>query len=198
MPSDDSKVINVEPGVLKQAEVLDTYLGPFTGDVLVQSVRLFPDFSLLRNTNLYIKPDFDMIVGGINSDGEPSVHIGLNNTAISSGVRARIMKRFELPSELDEAPKGLFVPFILAHELGHVMQADSSFVSNFGYMDDTVYSPEDDYAQYVESDHEVNADYIASYVVSHTDLGRQLLHLLPSYPPSMWREWGSAHRVIEL
>lgn len=132
-------------------DVLNKYLGVFCGDVYATALEMFSEFSLLERTGIYINPDLSIIVGGINEDGEPSIHIGAKDKVITAGLKRRIIRRFGLPPGLLEiAPQGLFLPFVLAHEIAHVMQEDPQFPAKFGEIDRTVYKPEEDYSKYVE------------------------------------------------
>lgn len=143
------------------------------GSVYLTALEQYSGFSFLQSADVEFHPDIDRFVGGLDADGKPVAVLGLSDDVVTPRLRARIIKRFGLPEEdLAIAPAKLFKPFIFAHELGHIVQADPEFRKLFGEMDATVYDPDENYARYVESDHEANADYIAAGIVAHSELGR--------------------------
>lgn len=186
-----------EPEKLNLADELDAKVGLYMGDTLLTAFKLFSNFELVQSVRIEFRKDLDVFVGGVDSLAEPVVALGLNNSLVTDGLRSRIIKRFGLPTKLFDAPASLFRPFIFAHELGHVAQADPKFRELFGEIDKTVYDPSDNYAAYVESDKEANADYIGSMIVAASQLGLAARYSPPKQDPPQWRDWAREHRVID-
>lgn len=177
------------------AEHLERYVGPYCGDVYDTAQRVFPDMSILRRTGVLINSKFKGMAFGFSDAGDPYVFIDHDDSIVGRGLRNRIIKRFDLPADLIKAPRSLFLPFVLAHELGHAVQHDGNFSTYFGEIDHTEYSPTVDYDAYVQSDKETNADYIAAVIVSRSRLGQEAGMLPPYQPAHQWREWAQARQL---
>ena len=177
------------------AELLDTTISPFMGSVFLTALDEYHQFKLLQSVEINFLNDFDRFVGGVNADGKPMVVLGLNHEVVTPRLQSRIIRRFGLPFSAEDAPPNLFKLFVFAHELGHVIQADSKFKELFGEIDDTTYQPEVDYERYVESDHEANADYIAATIIAKSEVGIATKYEAPSQSPIKWREWAAEHKI---
>lgn len=178
------------------ANILDTRVAPFMGSIFLTALNEYPQFKLLQSVQIKFANDFDRFVGGVNPEGKSMVVLGLNHDIVTPGLKSRIIKRFDLPSNFENAPTNIFKLFILAHELGHVIQADPKFSEVFGEIDHTVYQPEEGYARYVESDHEANADYIAATIIAKSEVGKSANYSPPDKPPMQWKDWAREHPVI--
>ncbi len=178
------------------ADLLDGQISLYAGSVFLTALDIYSQFELLQSTRIILLNDFDRFVGGVNKDGQPVIVLANNHEIVTPGLKSRILKRFVLPSNLKNAPTGFFKLFIFAHELGHVVQADPQFQSVFGEIDNNVYSPEEDYVRYVESDHEVNANYIAATIIAESVVGKTARYNRPDKPPMQWKDWANEHRVV--
>lgn len=177
------------------AEHLERYVGPYSGDVYDTAQRTFPYIQTLQKTGVLINSEFKGMAFGFNNEGNPYVFINHDDSIVGKGLRNRIIKRFDLPPDLTTAPRGLFLPFILAHELGHAVQHDENFSTYFGDIDQIAYSPVDNYDAYIQSDKEVNADYIAAVIMANSKLGQSVNLLPPSEPYVAWRQWGDRKKL---
>jgi hypothetical protein len=168
--------------------------GVFYGDIFFTCARIFPTLLLLEQTRFEFVRKSKVIVGGLDSAGNPVVHMGQGET-VEGGARQRLVRRLGLPIEPIASYNGIFKRIIFGHELGHVLQADEDFVNVFGEIDQTTYSPEDDYSKYVNSDKEVNADYISAKLFGHSALGSQLGYQPPDETPKQWRQWAASRQL---
>lgn len=194
MTSNKEQLLAVEAGH-KTADILDKHLGPFCGSIYLTALGLFPTFNTIREAPVHLSSVSDVMAGGVNPSGQVSIHIGLREKAVTPALRSRIVKRFGLPPHLTEAPARLFLPFVLAHEIGHVIQADSEFESYFGHIDSATYVPEESYDAYINSDRELNADYIAALIVGNSELGAETGYDPPTQALEEWRDWGDLNRI---
>lgn len=178
------------------AESLDQHVGPYYGDILLTADKFFHQFQLLQQTTVIADSDSNYISGGLGGENhdQPMVHLGTKGP-LSQAVRDRLKNRLNLPADADDAPDEIFMRFIFAHELGHVIQSDPMFETYFGQIDMNTYAPEAGYSQYVNSDKEANADFIAAVLIGASDLGRELEIKEPGITPDKWRDWAAAHPV---
>jgi hypothetical protein len=181
--------------VQETSEALEFYVAPFCGDVFKSAVDKFPTFEILLSVPVYLDPESAFVSGGLNANGDIGIWIGQAEGLITTSMKSRINERFKLPYDVLDQPDILFMPIILAHELGHVIQADPQFEGIFGKIDTNFVSPEADYEGYVQSDLELNADYIAALIVGDTSFGSFVGIESPRDPPQSWREWGIVHPI---
>ncbi len=179
------------------AEAVDYYVGRWCGDIYLTALDLFSRVKLLRETPIYLRDDLDIISGGLNRDGDPGIWIGLQERTLTSSMKSRVIERFDLSNDYFIAPNYNFMPFIFAHELGHVIQADRSFERIFGAINNELLIPETNYAAYVNSDVELNADYIAAVIVGNSEYGIEAGFMPPAEEPLRWREWAATHPIPE-
>jgi hypothetical protein len=177
-----------------RCDLLSQYVNPLAGDIYRSALICFDRFSALRKATISINPRSNYISGGFNIDGELEIHIGTEESAINPRIKSRIEERFGLP-ENQGFPDNLYRLFVLAHEIGHVIQKDPLFAEFYGDYDKTIYEPEEDYATYANSDNEVLADYIATQILSNSQLGAVFGIMPPSEEPHAWRQWGELNRI---
>jgi len=178
--------------IVKTAEGLNSF-GAHYGDILLASERLLPDLTIIRKTR-FVKNQSNILAGGLDGNGNPVVHLGLGG-GLTQGVRERIVSRHELSVHPQAKYDEIFQRIIFGHELGHVLQADDSFEAVFGAIDKTTYRPEAGYAAYINSDKEMNADFISAYLLGNTALGQSLEFSPPTHNPIEWREWAQTRRL---
>ncbi len=169
-------------------------VGLFYGDILFTCARIFSSLKLIEDTRVEFDKKSDLIVGGLDSDGKPVVHLGLKGL-LTQQIRDRLVRRIELPVDPVSKYDDLFRRVIFGHELGHVLQADERYSEIFGQIDRTTYVPEEDYLRYVNSDKEANADYVAASILGNSALGTQLEYSPPVQTPEKWREWAETRRI---
>jgi len=179
---------------LSKAAASLSALGPYYGDILLASERIFPHLKIIRRTKIE-KNNSKIIAGGLDSNGEAVVHLGFGGD-VPQPVRDRLVSRLGLPIEPHQENDGILQRIIFGHELGHVLQADDSFEDTFGPIDKTTRIPELGYYSYVNSDRELNADFIAAQLVGNSALGQILRISPPAQAPSQWREWAETRRII--
>jgi len=175
---------------------LDASLGFCGSDIYFTGLSLYPDFKMLRTAFIYTKEDQDAVV-----DDNGNLHFGFREETLTARLKSRFIERFDLNRFCSQGSGITFAPFAFAHELGHVIQFDPNFNAYFGPIDQHLILPKDDYSLYVESDLELNADYIAAAIVGNSNFGRELGFVPPSEEPIRWRDWGLRHpvtRTIEL
>jgi hypothetical protein len=177
-----------------RCDILSDLINPYAGDVYRSALICFDRFSILRESKITFNANSNYISGGLNAYGEPEIHIGTEASAITPRMKSRIDERFGLP-EGQDFPDGLYKLFVLAHEIGHVIQKDPLFSKFYGDYDTTVYSPEKDYPKYANSENEVLADYIAAQILSNTELGAALGMSPPTEEPPEWRQWGEQNHI---
>ena len=168
-------------------------IGVFYGDMLFTCARIFPTLVSIEDTRIEFDSTSGVIAGGLDSARERVVHMGLGEV-VEAGVRQRLVRRFGLPIDPTPAYNKIFRRIILGHELGHVLQADKSFKSVFGEIDQRTIIPEDGYLPYVNSDKEMNADYIAAQILGNSALGTQLGYAPPEESPPNWRHWAATRQ----
>lgn len=177
------------------AEVLDYYLGRFCGDIYLTALDLFSRQTYPREATIFIRDDLDYISGGSNPDGDIGIWVGTQPNTITKNMRSRVNERFKLSTvqQLEE----IYLPFILAHEIGHTVQRDPRFKDIFGPSEDDYVEPEDDYESYVNSHDELNADYIAAVIVGNSELGKTIGFMPPQEAPNAWWCWADQHPIPE-
>ncbi len=180
----------------RNADIFNHYLSAFHGDVYLTAINCFPDFTFLRDVSVVIDPNTSILAGGVVGDNEPRVYIGTQPGTVTPQMKTRILERFQLHPDLAEMPYEAFGAFIFAHELGHVLQDDPQFERFYGDgLNEVRPDPKKDYAGYVESPRETNADFIAAEIIANTDLGRMIGFMPPVEGPSEWKEWAAQHPV---
>lgn len=176
-------------------EALDSCVAPYCGDIYYTSLDLFPGFSLLRTVLFRVQEDFRGITSAVFDNGEAGIWVSQHKNFVTDSMKTRVVERFHLPSSWLSAPDSALLPFMFAHELGHIAQAEPVFQKYFGPFYDEWVDSKKDYAGYVNSDEEVNADYLAAVIVGNSQFGRETNFMPPKEPPSEWREWGKVHGV---
>lgn len=177
------------------AETLDYYLGQYCGDIYLTALDLFARQTYPREATIYLRDDLDYISGGSNPDGDIGVWVGTQPNTITNNMRSRVNERFKLRPE--QQLEEVYLPFILAHEIGHAVQRDPTFKAIFGTSGDDYVEPEDDYESYANSHDELNADYIAALIVGNSELGKALGFMPPTESPLDWQVWAKEHPIPE-
>jgi hypothetical protein len=177
------------------AEVLDYFLGQHCGDIYLTALDIFSRQTYPRETTIFLRDDLDYISGGLNQDGDIGVWVGMQPNTVTKNMRSRVNERFRLLPE--QQLEEVYLPFILAHEIGHTVQRDPLFKAIFGTSGDDYIEPEDDYESYVNSHDELNADYIAAVIVGNSELGKSIGFMPPEEPPLDWRSWAEKHPIPE-
>jgi hypothetical protein len=176
---------------------LNTLVGPYYGDIYATAVNVHPAFKALRDSPIYFNHQ-GIHAGGRNEDGELSIHVGIGKTSLTARIQSRLVERFDLPESILSLPDNqlILAPFVFAHELGHVVQADQHFKKYYG-ADFNPYqpSPDEDYAGYARSDSEANADFIGALVIGNASLGIEAGFSAPEFSPQQWREWTADHPI---
>jgi hypothetical protein len=175
------------------ANALDYYVGPHCGDIYLTSLDLFSRFTYPKDAMIYLRDDLDYISGGANPNGDIGIWVGTQPGTVTSAMRTRVNERFNLSEE--QQSEEAYLPFILAHELGHVIQRDSEFAKYFGEPIDDYIDLEKDYEAYVNSNDELNADYIAVVIVGNSALGKLIDFMPPDQYPIEWRQWAEMHPI---
>ena len=184
----------------RKTAIFEQYLSPLHADVYKATINCFPEFHFLRDMSVVLDRDSDILAGG-TVNGEPSLHIGLKEGVITPRMRSRVMERFQLRPDLLgmelELQDTIAKAITFGHELGHAIQEDPLFERFYGRLEGEHLNPHkgDDYVAYVNSDWEVNADFIAAEILGHTKLGEMLGFMPPTEGPSEWRAWGEQHPV---
>lgn len=196
----DNKSIVLPYALESKIQNLESY-NMLYGDVYRTATEIFKGSQLLREVTLEISSNDSLMVGGIgkNQYGEdiPIIHLG-EKGELAQTVKNRLIFRLGLDAErYATAPDEVLRSFALAHEIGHIIQAEPTFTYLFGNTDSHTYIPEDDYRSYVNSDNELNADYIARLIMGHSRLNAQfdLGVVPPKQPPQQWREWARDYRI---
>jgi hypothetical protein len=177
-----------------KCDFLSEQINPYAGDIFRSALICFDRFTALREASIKFNPNSNFISGGQTADGELMLHIGTEESAITPRIKSRITERFGLP-ENQEFPDGFYKLFVLAHEIGHVIQMDPLFQDFYGPYDSTVIDAQKKYEEYVYSENEVLADFIACQIISNSEIGAALGILPPTEEPQEWRQWGDSHRV---
>lgn len=188
----------------EKAELLDRYAGPHCGEIFLTARNMFDRFLSLQRMSMKFMDDHD---GGyyFYVDTDPvSSHMGINvnnEQKLDKRLLQRTRERFKLSDEVielfQELP-GAVRPLILAHEIAHVIQIDPLFLEYYG--DDFNYkniNPRVNYAGYLESDLEANADFIAASIVANTDYGVSLGLGLQPFETLQWRDWVAERPMLE-
>jgi len=178
--------------LIDMAAALHEHVGLYYDEIFLATAHVYPTVRIINNTTILMRPKSDLLVGGLDDEGRPVVHLGTKGP-LTQAVRDRIVRRMELPVPPLAKYDDLLMRIIFGHELGHVLQADPEFENLFGTIDRRTYIPEDNYLAYLYSDKEMNADYIAACLVSSTDLGQKLAIPAPKFPPLQWRNWAVTH-----
>ncbi|MGB4759612.1 MAG: hypothetical protein WBP26_06180 [Candidatus Saccharimonadales bacterium] len=188
--------------VTKKADIFSRELGSFYGDMYATAVDIYPSFCLMGEISIRFTNDdaFDAFSAFVDPREGPGITMGRRLKGLGPRMESRLMERFQLPEVIIRLPEadrdGVLRPIVLAHELGHIAQADSSFLKYFGKIIDKVgVDPRTDYPTYVSSDAEVNADYIAATILANSKLGEVFGYEMPAQEPMAWREWGACHPV---
>lgn len=178
------------------ADTLDREVGPYYGDILKAAEKFFHQFENLRNMQVIFDPTSPDMVGGLGGENYdiPMVHMGTAGD-LHPRIRSRLIARLDLPSDANSASDEIFRRLIFAHEVGHVIQSDPMFETYFGEIDGSTYDPSAGYSQYVNSDQEMNADFIAHVIVGASELGRELEITEPGIPLSDWRNWAATRYI---
>lgn len=192
--SEVSLVLSKREQAHQTAEALDYYVAPYCGDIYLTVLDLFPSFKTLKDTKFYPSNNLDIITSGEDEDG-PGVWIGLHENTMKPSLKMRAFERFGLSEEYFDAPDTVFYPIALAHELAHILQKDPEFIKFFGPINDERIEVADDYAGYVNSDAELNADYIATVVLGNSSFGVDTGFMPPVEFPREWRQWGALQDI---
>jgi hypothetical protein len=183
--------------IRRKAGIFGGILGPLHRDVYLTAINCFPGFTFLRDMSLTINPDSNIISASIVGDNEPNIHIGTARKMVMPRGKSRLMERLQLDPELAEMPDDFFEPFIVAHEMGHIVQHDPLFRYFYGELSQEYPNSKEDYARHVECDQETNADFIMAEIMGNTELGIAAGFMPPVEGPSEWRAWAAQHRLVD-
>jgi hypothetical protein len=173
------------------AEDLESSLGFYCSDIYLTALGLYPGFKSLKKAVIMVSDNLD---GEVDDYGK--LYFGFRETTLTTRIKSRFNERFKLNQYQSPGTDMALLPFVFAHELGHIIQLDSKFRKYFGRMNHQVLETDPDYANYVGSDLETNADYLAAVIVGNSVYGSELGFTPPTEDSRHWRDWASQHPVV--
>lgn len=112
---------------------------------------------------------------------------------LTATMRSRANERFDLSKE--QQINTVYMPFVFAHKFGHAVQRDPEFHVYFGNLKDDYVEPEQDCESYVNSQAELNAEYIAAVILGNSELGMLIDYMPPKEPPTAWQDCAEQHPI---
>jgi hypothetical protein len=190
-------------------DVLHRRAGSFVADIFSTASSMFPSFKeRFANVDMQFSEEPGFSYRGRSDLVESIIEVGpASAEMVTRFAPQRIEKRFGVDASVIQTPElgPELLRFIgFAHELGHLVQDDSAQMLHFfgetipdateGDVVAELDSPQK-YADYVNRESEINADYIGRSILANTQIGAMLGIELPEQEPKDWRQWAQDHML---
>ncbi len=171
-------------------EVIRNKLSPVADEVHSAIIDQHPNIHELLNINARLV-DFPDVFGVFNlPNGDDGSHLLVMSTSTAGIERydsrfSRVVK-FDNPNLSKKNRLKLHQAYVFGHELAHYIQGSLGHELVYGALE--THSGDEDY---INSDEEINADYISVRALASTRSGKFYGLIHPSHPPCDWRKWGA-------